>query len=233
MIRAGTIACASNNNEGVVGLCWGGRLQPVRVMFRAQYPDGEVHSIGTAADIDAGIKYAVDSGAHVINLSFGTTSEAHEDVLRYAHERGAAAFAATGNEDTTDPRWPAVWSDLCLAVGAVDSDLKRASFSNHGEAYGPFVVAPGVGISSTTPGSHYQNRSGTSMATPFVCGVAGLVQSVALRAGRRFDPDAMYDILRTTARPLGGGRGDPETGQGLIDARAAVEAAQARLGDAG
>lgn len=179
-------AAGEQNGKGTVGMCWGGKVLAVRVMFRAQFTDGSIHSIGTAADIDAGIKFAVDSGAHVINLSLGTEAEAHAQVLQYALDHGVVVCAATGNENTTEPRWPAAWSDRCLAVGAIDSERVRASFSNYGASYGPFVVAPGVGIASTTPGNNYQNRSGTSMATPFASGVAALVQSVALRAGKRF-----------------------------------------------
>jgi len=226
---AGIAAAASDNSRGVAGICWGGRILPVRVMFRVydRFTRRET-SVGTDADIDAGIKFAVDAGAHVINLSLGGSAPSHEMVLQYAYDQNVAVLAATGNDNSNSASYPASNPNV-LAVGAVDENLNRASFSNYGPAYNEFVVAPGVEIASTYIDNDYVYLQGTSMATPFVTGLAALVASVGLRSGTRLNADAIYTILRETATPLGSGTGDPFYGAGLINAPAALKAAQQRV----
>ena len=226
---AGIAAAASNNDRGVVGVCWGGGILPVRVMFRAyDWWKNEETSIGTDADIDAGIKFAIDAGAHVINLSLGGPSPSHERVLDYAHDRNVCVIAATGNDNSSAPSFPASNPNV-LAVGAVDQGLSRAWFSNYGAAYNDFVMAPGVQIASTYKENAYVYLQGTSMATPFATGLAGLIVSRALRSGRQFSADDVYAIIRESASSLGSGKGDPFFGQGLINVEAALKLANERL----
>lgn len=223
---AGTAGAAGNNGEGVTGVCWGGRILPVRVMayafdrFRA-----DTTSIGTTVDIGAGIKFAVDSGAHVVNLSLGGANLSHAAVLDYARDRNVCVVAATGNDNTSDASYPASNSTV-LAVGAIDQSFNRASFSNYGPAYNRFVVAPGVRVGSTYRNNGYVYLNGTSMATPHVSGVAGLMISMALRAGATLPVDTVYEIIRTTTTPL-----TPQLffGEGLVNAAAALAATRERL----
>ncbi len=227
---AGIAAGAANNGRGIAGVCWGGRIVPVRVMFRVfDRLAGRETSVGTDADIDTGIKFAVDAGAQVINLSLGGAEPSHESVLRYAYDRNVCVVAATGNDNTSDPSYPASNAHT-LAVGAVDSNLNRASFSNYGPAYNQFVMAPGVNIASTYKDNGYVYLDGTSMATPFVTGMVGLIVSLALRRGARLPVADMYAIIRDTATPRRTGKGDLFYGAGLVNAPAALEAARQRLG---
>lgn len=146
---AGISAAESNNARGIAGVCWGGKVLPVRVMFRVfDNFEGRETSVGTDVDIDAGIKFAVDAGAHVINLSLGGPDSSYEEVLQYAYDRNVCVLAATGNENSSAPSYPAS-NPRTLAVGAINSNLNRASFSNYGSAYNQFVMAPGVEIAST------------------------------------------------------------------------------------
>ena len=230
---AGISAAASNNEQGVAGVCWGGKILPVRVMFRVfDRFGGYETSVGLGTDITAGIKFAVDSGAHVINLSLGGgDGDEYEPILQYAHDRNVCVIAATGNENTSfppTPSYPAA-APNALAVGAVDPSLNRAVFSNYGQGYAPFVMAPGVQIASTYKDNSYMDLQGTSMATPFVTGLAGLIVSVALRSGKQLSVDEIYRIIRSTATPLGSGKGDRFYGEGLINIPAALQAAQQAL----
>jgi subtilisin family serine protease len=115
-------------------------------------------------------------------------------------------------------------------IEEVESNLNRAYFSNYGPAYNQFVVAPGVDIASTYKDNGYVYLDGTSMATPFVTGLAGLIVSQAIRDGQQLPPDEVYRIIRETATPLGSGKGDIFFGEGLVNVEAALDATRARLG---
>jgi len=118
-------------------------------------------------------------------------------------------------------------------VGAVDEGLRRARFSNYGPNYNRFVVAPGVDIASSYKDNTYEYLSGTSMATPFVTGLAGLIVSMARRNDRQLSADDVYEIIRETARPLGPAKGDTFLGEGIVDVKAALEATKERIGGLG
>lgn len=227
---AGIAAAASDNNEGVAGVCWNARILPVRVMFRIYDRwKGVETSVGTDVDIDAGIKFAVDSGADVINLSLGSPDPSHGNVLDYAFDNNVCVIAATGNENTNDASYPAA-NPKTLAVGAVDEQLNRAGFSNYGPNYNDFVMAPGVAVASTYRDNQYVYLDGTSMAAPFVSGLAALIKSLARRSSADISADSVYSLIRESARPLGTGKGDTFFGQGLVDVEAALESAKVRIG---
>jgi subtilisin family serine protease len=157
---------------------------------------------GTDADIAAGIRYAVDNGADVINLSLGGGfSSEMESALQYAAEQNVVVVMAAGNESASQPGFPASLANQWgIAVGAVDSTNRMANFSN--KASIPpldYVVAPGASIYSTTPGNTYSTFSGTSMATPHVAGVAALI----LSANPNLTAAEVESILTQTANPTG------------------------------
>ena len=138
---------------------------------------------GTEADVASGIRYAVTRGASVINLSLagsGVTGPI-EEALAYARSAGVLVVAAAGNASTSndeDPTYPASSTlDNVVAVAATDSADNLAWFSNYGVA-SVDVGAPGVAILSTVLGSNFALSSGTSMATPYVAGLAALIKSV-------------------------------------------------------
>ncbi len=223
---AGTIAALTNNAAGVAGVTWFCKILPVRVLARMveNAPPRRVTGVGTAADIAAGIRWAADHGAHVINLSLGGGSDtfAERDAVAYAVSRNVVVVAAMGNDASSAPSFPAAYPDV-VAVGATDQADHRATFSNTGAHID--VAAPGVGIRSTVWDNGTTSMSGTSMATPHVAGVAALVRSCnpGLTAAQ------VGQILRDTARNLRDAPIDPvpndRYGWGCVDAKAAVDRA--------
>ncbi|MDI6831131.1 MAG: DUF5719 family protein [Actinomycetota bacterium] len=165
---AGIIAAAGDNGEGVAGMAWRARILPVRVLDGSGY--------GYYSDIVAGIRYAADRGARVINLSLGggASSRALQEAVDYASSRGCLLVAAAGNGGLDSLSYPAACEGV-LGVGATDSEDRPASFSNRGE--GLDLVAPGVAIYATYTGGRYASLSGTSMAAPQVSGTLALMLS--------------------------------------------------------
>ncbi|MBO8171317.1 MAG: peptidase S8 [Bacillaceae bacterium] len=201
---AGVVAAATNNYLGVAGISWNSKIMPVKGIGG----DGT----GSAFDIANGIIWATDRGADVINLSVGnyTPSQVLHDAIRYAFERDVVLVAASGNDNTSQPGYPAAYPEV-LAVGAVNYLSQRANFSNYGDYLD--VVAPGVDIPSTYINDQYASLSGTSMASPHVAGLAALIRS---RAPNLSNQEVM-DIIRDTATDLGSVGKDPYYGYGLID----------------
>jgi len=191
---AGTIA-AENNGFGVTGVAYNASIMSVRTF--------DANGLGLPSDIAAGIRYAVDNGADVINLSLGGdfTSAEEEEAIRYASDSGVVVVMAAGNEGASQPVYPARYAtDWGIAVGAVDSNKTLANFSNRAGATAlDYVVAPGVDILSTTPGNSYKSFDGTSMATPHVAGVAALV----LSANPNLTPPEVESLLTQTANRTG------------------------------
>ncbi|MEP0831206.1 S8 family peptidase [Microcoleus sp. AS-A8] len=190
---AGTIA-AEKNDFGVTGVAYNAKIMAVRVL--------DAGGSGSVSNIAAGIRYAADNGADVINLSLGGGySSEEEDAIEYATAKGSVVVMAAGNESASQPSYPAnLANQWGIAVGAVDSTNTMANFSN--KASIPpldYVVAPGVNIYSTTPGNTYSSFNGTSMATPHVAGVAALM----LSANPNLTPAEVESILTKTANPTG------------------------------
>lgn len=163
---AGTIAAKTNNSIGVASVGYDAQL----VVGRVPGNNGS----GAYAAIVSGIRWAADQRAIVISMSLGgpAASQALSDAIDYASGKGCLVVAAAGNDNSAAPSYPAYYSKV-LAVGAVDNNDVKASFSNYGAWVD--IVAPGVNIASTYPGSQYAQLSGTSMATPIVAGSAALV----------------------------------------------------------
>lgn len=171
---SGTIA-AARNGVGATGIAYQADVMPVKVLGS----DGSGSDYGVAQ----GIRYAVDNGADIINLSLG--SSAYSSVLvsafDYAAKHDVLIVAASGNEGAALPSYPARFSSRytnVLSVGAHDRNNATPSFSNQeGNSGAVQVGAPGVGIFSTIPGNRYATWNGTSMATPHVAGLAALMVS--------------------------------------------------------
>ena len=169
---AGTIAGA-NDGTGITGVAYDAAIMPLRVLGNDGY--------GWTSDIISAVRWAADNGAHVINLSLGVSgySQAMADAISYASGRGSVVVMAAGNSGGMTPEYPAAHAiDHGIAVGAVDSNRSFAGFSNRaGSTQLDYVTAPGVNIYSAVPGGGYDTFNGTSMATPHVAGVAGLLKS--------------------------------------------------------
>jgi subtilisin family serine protease len=225
---AGTIACLSNNATGVAGVTWSCRLMPVKVLTRIVNVNdpSDVRGTGSAADIAAGIRWAVDHGARVLNLSLGgtTDTQVERDAIAYAISRGAVVVAAMGNafQQGNPTSFPAAYPNV-IAVGAINSADARAPFSQVGPHID--VAAPGVGVLSTVWNNGFTNMSGTSMASPHVAGLAALI----LSCNSGLTAAQVGDIIRQTARPLRDNPADPipnnNYGFGCIDAQAAINRA--------
>lgn len=188
---AGTIA-AANDGVGTTGVAYGARIMPVRVL--------DANGFGTYANIALGVRYAADNGAQVINLSLGGSSSSPDVVsaIQYATQKGAVVVTSAGNEAGAQPTFPAnLANQWGIAVGAVDSTGKMASFSNKaGASVLNYVASPGVSVYSTTPNNTYQYYSGTSMAAPYVAGAAALI----LSANPTLTPAQVVNLLVGTAR---------------------------------
>ncbi len=224
---AGTIACASNNATGVAGVTWNCRLMPVRVLARIVNKSDatDVRGVGSSADIAAGIRFAVDHGARVLNLSLGggVDTQVERDGIAYAIAQGAVVVAAMGNGIPPNQiSYPAAYPDV-VAVGAIDQADHRAPWSFIGPHID--VAAPGVGVLSTVWDNGYATMSGTSMAAPHVSGVAALIMS----CNSNLTGPQVADIIRQTARPLRDNPADPvpndNYGWGCVDAKAAIDRA--------
>jgi len=176
---AGTIGALTNNGVGVSGLNWNVSLMAVKALNRS--------GSGTYTAIANAIRWAADNGAKVINMSLGGSSGSTtlQNAVNYAWNKGVVLACAAGNSGTSAKSYPGAYTN-CIAVAATDQSDAKASFSQYGSSWVD-VAAPGVAILSTLPNSsvylntaygYYQNYdalNGTSMATPHVAGLAGLV----------------------------------------------------------
>jgi subtilisin family serine protease len=184
---SGIIAANRKNGLGMEGIA-----DQVRIMMVRAVPDGDEHD----KDIALAIRYAVDNGAKIINMSFGKSFSPHkqwvDDAVRYAAEKGVLLVHAAGNDHKNvdsadnfpnpvflnDNYKPKNW----ITVGASSNGNERgegftASFSNYGKQQVD-VFAPGSRIYSTFPGGNvYRSLDGTSMAAPVVAGTAALLLS--------------------------------------------------------
>ena len=215
----GIIGAASNNNLGIAGMDWQSPIMPLKVLNSS--------GVGPDSAISRGIIYAVDHGARVINMSFGSpnTSQTLAAAVRYAYDKGAVLVAAAGNTAKLDNAviYPAAFEQV-LAVGATDESDKIADFSQHHSYVG--VSAPGVHIVSTfwrgAGYGSYVSASGTSEAAPEVSGLAALV----LAANPALTNKQVTQIIESTADDLGAPGKDEYYGTGRIDARKALLAAK-------
>lgn len=210
---AGIISAIVNNSEGVAGMTWYNKILPVKVLDET--------GAGSTYSVAQGIIWAADHGAKVINMSLGNYVEAQflHDAIRYAYDKDVVLIAATGNDNTEKPGFPAAYPEV-LAVSAIDFDKKRAPFSNFGSYID--VMAPGVSIASTYPHSQYAALSGTSMASPHVAALAALIRS----ANPLLKNTEVMSIIRQTAMDLGDKGKDKYYGYGQIDVVKAVQRAE-------
>ncbi|HLU24159.1 MAG TPA: S8 family peptidase [Longimicrobiales bacterium] len=180
---AGIIGAVRGNGVGIDGIA-----PAVRIMTIRAVPDGDERD----KDVANAIRYAVDNGAHIINMSFGKGFSPHKSVVdeavRYADERGVLLVHAAGNDAKdleTEPNYPNRYYEdggqarHWIEVGASGwQGVERlpAPFSNYGKTKVD-VFAPGVAIRSTVPDNGYESLQGTSMAAPVVSGIAALIMA--------------------------------------------------------
>ena len=186
---SGIVGARGNNSTGDSGTCWSTKLVAVKFM--------NSKGKGSTSDAIDGIDYAVKNGLKIINCSFGSSSKssALHDAVDYAQDKNVLLVVAAGNNGDNiekEPLYPASYTDSnILAVAASTSTDTLASFSNYGST-SVDVAAPGDDIYSTYLGGGYKVLSGTSMAAPYVAGVAALL--------RKQESDATYGQLRKAIR---------------------------------
>ncbi len=172
---AGIIGAEGGNNIGITGVNWKIRIMPLKFMNAGGF--------GTTKDAIEAINYVIDRkkagvNVRIISASWGSTqrSRALEEVIRKAYENDILFVAAAGNATTNNdrsPHYPSNYPNV-LSVAALDRNDALAKFSNYG-VKSVAIAAPGVDILSTWLGNAYEEKSGTSMATPVVSGVAALI----------------------------------------------------------
>ncbi len=206
---AGIAAATTNNSIGVAGTSWGAQVMPIKIMNR--------YGNGSYSDLAAGVIWAADHGAHIINMSLGGNSPSPvlEDAVNYAYARGVVQVAAAGNTGNGYILYPARYTHV-IAVGGTDVNNNRANFSNYGAELD--LVAPGVSIYSTSLGGGYSYRDGTSMSTPYVSGLAAILTGLS----RPYSPDLIAYEMESTALDLGAIGWDTFYGHGLIQMDAAL-----------
>ena len=163
------IIVAENNDIGMVGVAPDAKVMPVKVLDRS--------GNGTISSVAAGIRWAADNGADLICMSLGSPNHTQEvrEAIQYAATKNVVCFVAAGNSGLTKSVfYPANYPET-IAIGSIDENLNRSSFSNTGDNLD--FMCPGGKIFSTVPDNWYAVLSGTSMAAPFATGVAALVLS--------------------------------------------------------
>lgn len=232
---AGIAGAATGNGIGVAGTAPDASLLPVRVL--------DAEGSGTTDQVAAGIRYAADKGANVINLSLGFLSGLDQvikvtgglgpvyDAIDYAYAKGAVVVIAAGNDSFSLCAEPSA-HPKALCVGATDRNDVRTFYSNSDATLSSkFLVAPGGeaitcagdiystylrGLKTYCGPDGYEALAGTSMATPFVSGVAALLSAEGL------GNDAIVDCIIKTTDDLGLPGRDSVYGYGRVNAAGAV-----------
>ncbi|MEY4572748.1 MAG: hypothetical protein RLZ10_1996, partial [Bacteroidota bacterium] len=180
---AGIIGAVRGNGKGGDGVA-----TDVKIMSLRAVPNGDEHD----KDVALAIRYAVDNGAQVINMSFGKAYSPNAqwvyDAIKYADSKGVLLVHAAGNDNkdvNVEPNFPTMKYEFqteefknYLTIGASTIDIKKlkAEFSNYGTRTVD-VFAPGQEIYSTLPNNQYKDLQGTSMAAPMVAGAAAFLKS--------------------------------------------------------
>jgi len=211
------------------GLAGDAQLLPMRGLGAARFP-GKTQPVGIGAttDLDMAMKMAVDLGAKVINMSFGTDDRTlepgapkpHADVVAYALDRGVILVAASGNNGERTLYWPAAYPGV-IAVGAVDASGAPTSFSTRGDHVA--LCAPGERV-FTLALQGYQLATGTSFAAPFVTAVAALLVARSERRACPIDGPLVRTLVTEAAQRFASGADAAGCGAGILDASAALRA---------
>lgn len=182
-----------NMPTGVVPKC---KIMPVRVLG-AMERGGKRVGAGLVDNINAGIKWAIDQGADVINMSLGIQHTGgglpHQEVVDYAKQKGVTIVAAAGNDGQENLYYPGALPYV-ITVGAVDELGDIAPFSTYGKQVS--FVAPGTNIYSTYLQNDYGFSTGTSHASPFVAGAVALLKSYALMRGKQLLDNQVKYVLK-------------------------------------
>lgn len=222
---AGIAGAIGGNTRGVAGVCHNCKIMPVRAGFSAIHPIYGEKGLLEYDDIHSAINYAVDNGAKVLSMSFGGgISLEIKDALDYAYSQGVILIASAGNSGMTYRNYPAAYDNV-IAVVATAIDDTKAYYSTYGSWVD--ISAPGGDyykdnmILSTVPTtggeisdpSGYRFLQGTSMASPYVAGMAGLL----LSNNPSFTNEEIRYILIASADDVEGPGFDINSGYGRVN----------------
>jgi PKD repeat protein len=217
---AGIAGSATNNGVGIASIGFNVRIMPVKSSNVAEF----------ISDAYSGVIWAADNGADVINMSWGGSgfSNTGQNIIDYAAEAGCLNVAAAGNDNVSSIFYPAGYASV-ISVASTTTNDGKSSFSNFGTWID--VAAPGSAIRSTyfnssfTP--NYANLQGTSMASPLVAGLCGLVWSV----NPEMTAAQVTDCVLNSTDNINGANPNfiGQLGSGRINAFAAVQCAQATV----
>lgn len=219
---ASVIAAKKDNGIGIAGIAPNVKIMPLNIV------EADQESISVDAGVKA-IKYAVDNGADIINLSFGGygSSTYYEEIIKYAYDNNVLVVAAEGNDSKdTDvyPYSPAsmdLGKNAVLGVAATDDNDLKSSFSNYGTKYTD-LSAPGSKIVMAMPTSYgyYTSGDGTSFSSPIVAGIAALVKS----ENPTWNVEEIKNVLLSSAKNIDtfNPQYTNKLGRGLPDAYAAI-----------
>jgi len=193
---AGIAAAVSNNRIGIASLIPDSsfvRVTSIKVL--------NASGMGNQQATIQGILQAADMGADVISLSLGSPSSdlrqrAYSEAVHYANAKGAIVVAAAGNSNQKSKNYSPANAKGIIAVSALDVNQQKAPFSNTVEDIDFSIAAPGVKIMSTYPNLQYKEMNGTSMATPMVAGLIGLLKSFR----PELTTEEVYNILKDTGK---------------------------------
>lgn len=237
---AGVIGAITNNSNQVSGVMWNCKIMPVKMVRSGSVKiphivNWEWSTTAFPADVGAALDYAVVNDADIINLSYSfpdmgwplseviTRVPLVAQAIDNAYKNNVVITASMGNYFTTNNsvRYPAGFDEQVIAVGSTNQQGQKSSFSNTGSHIN--ISAPGESILTTDRGGGTTSPNGTSFSAPIVAGVAGLVISHAKDRGGSLTNDDIREILELTATDVGAIGFDQNTGQGIVNARAALE----------
>ncbi len=175
---AGIAGSVSNNATGVASFSQNNEFVQI-----SSIPVLNNFGMGTQKSIIDGIIEAADNQVDVISMSLGGRSnpakqKSYEKAIKYANDAGAIVIVAAGNSNDNAKNYAPANVKGVITVSAIDEQLKRATFSNYVNDIAMGVAAPGVNIYSTFPKNEYKTFNGTSMATPYVAGLVGVLKSI-------------------------------------------------------
>lgn len=189
------ISCAiSNNNKGIASL---NLTNDFTTITSVKVLDDS--GSGTQESVIDGIIFATDNDADVISMSLGgyatdSREKAYNSAIKYAIDKGVIVVVAAGNEYGNAKDHTPACCEGVITISAIDNNLSKAAFSNSVQDIKMKLAAPGVDIYSTFPNNQYKSMNGTSMATPYVAGILGIIKS--------FNPEITnteaYNILSST-----------------------------------
>lgn len=209
---------------GVAPRC---KILPVRVLA-AMKRDNRVIGAGLVENINNGLKWAIDQGAEIVNMSLGVPHTGgglpHQEVIDYAKAKGVTVIAAAGNDGREHLYYPGAF-DSVIAVGAYDRNGEIAAFSTFGKQVS--LLAPGEQIYSTNIESSYGFSTGTSHAAPFVSGAVALLKSYARSKGKILYDKQVKHILKHSSDKIDQHFKSKKAGYGrlnMVDAMRLLEA---------